>query len=136
MKGGVISITRAVGIRTHKLSKGAMNVRRWHAGCVPGRCGPCRKGETMEPDLLKLLAQFRILMKKERGTNLDLEKLMNDAAYARQACAQAEESENETLVMVSIALREKLGFLKTAAKPAAEKEPEPTKGKYMYGARS
>lgn len=90
----------------------------------------------MEADLLKLLAQLRILMKKERGAQLDLEKLMNDPAYARQVCAQAEESENETLVMVSIALREKLGLLKAGAKPAAEKAPEPAKGKYLHGARS
>jgi len=91
----------------------------------------------MEQELLKLLAQFRILMKKERGVQLDLEKMMTDAAYARSACAQAEETDNEMLVMLSIALREKLGFLKPATKPAEDKKPESGKPvKYMHGARS
>lgn len=92
----------------------------------------------MQQDLLKLLAQFRILMKKERGAHLDLERMMNDAAYSRQALAQAEDSDNEMLVMLSISLREKLGFLKVAAaKPAEAKQPEAAQaGKYMRGARS
>ena len=97
----------------------------------------------MEQDLLKLLAQFRILLKKERTVQLDLERMMSDAGYARQALAQAEDSENETLVMLSLALREKLGFLKAPpaaapAKPAEEQKPEPAAQgtKYLYGARS
>ena len=91
----------------------------------------------MEQELLKLLAQFRILMKKERGAQLDLEKMLTDAAYARAACAQAEESDSEMLVMLSITLREKLGFLRPATQPAEDKKPEPGKTvKYMHGARS
>jgi hypothetical protein len=92
----------------------------------------------MEHELLKLLAQFRILLKKERGAHLDLEKMMNDAGYARQALAQAEDCDNEMLVMLSISLREKLGFLKAAAaRPAETKQPEAAQAvKYLRGARS
>jgi hypothetical protein len=98
----------------------------------------------MEQDLLKALAHFKILFKKEKGVPADLEKMLNDPSYGRQLLAQAEESDNETLVVLALAIKDKLGYLKVAAAPpapvvkvAAEKVPEvaDTK-KYMYGPRS
>lgn len=55
----------------------------------------------MGQDLLKALAQFRILFKKELGVPADLEKMLSDPAYGRLVLAQAEDSGNETLVMLA-----------------------------------
>jgi len=85
--------------------------------------------------LLKTLAQFKILLKKEKGLSADLEKMMHDAAYGRQMLAAAEDSTNETLVLCAITIRDKLGHF-GAAKPAEEKKEDAPAGKYMHGARS
>ena len=91
----------------------------------------------MDQALLKTLAQFKILLKKEKGLSADLEKMMHDAAYGRQMLAAAEDSTNETLVLAALTIRDKLGHFNAAAKPAEEKDKETkTDGKYMHGARS
>jgi hypothetical protein len=98
----------------------------------------------MEQELLKALAHFKILYKKEQGVPVDLEKMLGDASYGRQVLAQAEESANETLVVLALAIKDKLGYLKVAAAPlppaapvAAEKKPAAADTKkYMYGPRS
>ena len=97
----------------------------------------------MEQELLKALAHFKILFKKEKGVPVDLEKMLGDAAYGRQVLAQAEETANETLVVLALAIKDKLGYLKvaatapTSAPVAAEKKPAAADTKkYMYGPRS
>jgi hypothetical protein len=100
----------------------------------------------MDQDLLKALAHFKVLLKKEKGMQVDLEKLLRDAAYGRQIMALAEESENETLVFVALSIKDKLGHLKVAPAPAPaasaaaekpqEKKPAAQTGKYFYGPRS
>jgi len=98
----------------------------------------------MEQELFKALAHFKILFKKDKGVPVDLEKMLGDASYGRQVLAQAEESANETLVVLALAIKDKLGYLKVAAAPpapvakvAAEKAPEAADTKkYMYGPRS
>lgn len=94
----------------------------------------------MDQALLKTLAQFKILLKKEKGVSADLEKMMQDAAYGRQMLSVAEDSTNETLVLAALTIRDKLGhFSAAAAKPAEDKEKDKDKkpdGKYMHGARS
>jgi hypothetical protein len=98
----------------------------------------------MDQDLLKALAHFKVLLKKAKGVQVDLEKLLRDAAYGRQIMALAEESENETLVFVALSIKDKLGHLKVAPAPAAsaaaekpqEKKPAAQTGKYFYGPRS
>ena len=96
----------------------------------------------MEQELLKALAHFKILFKKEKGVPVDLEKMLGDASYGRQVLAQAEESANETLVVLALAIKDKLGYLKVAAATpaapvAAEKKPPAADAKkYMYGPRS
>lgn len=100
----------------------------------------------MEQELLKSLAHFKILFKKEKGVPADLEKMLSDPAYGRQLLAQAEESENETLVVLALAIKDKLGFLKVAATPAPVPAPKAPAAeqkaatadakKYMYGPRS
>lgn len=101
----------------------------------------------MEQDVLKKLAQFRILMKKENGAQIDFEKIFSDTSYARHTLRLAEDSDNETLVFLALSLRQKLGLLTptTPAAPAAEQRapapaPTPTASpnaakKYMFGAR-
>jgi hypothetical protein len=98
----------------------------------------------MDQDLLKALAHFKILLKKVKGVQVDLEKLLRDAAYGRQIMALAEESENETLVFVALSIKDKLGHLNVAPAPAApapaekpqDKKPAAPSGKYFYGPRS
>jgi hypothetical protein len=98
----------------------------------------------MDQDLLKALAHFKILLKKVKGVQVDLEKLLRDAAYGRQIMALAEESENETLVFVALSIKDKLGHLRVAPAPAApapaekpqDQKPAAPSGKYFYGPRS
>ena len=89
----------------------------------------------MDQALLKTLAQFKILLKKEKGLTADLEKMMHDAAYGRQMLTAAEDSENEALVLAAVTIRDKFGHF-SAAKPAEEKKDDKPAGKYMHGARS
>ena len=91
----------------------------------------------MDQALLKTLAQFKILLKKEKGLSADLEKMMRDAAYGRQLLAAAEECENEALVLAAVTIRDKFGHFNAGSKPAEEKKEEKKpEGKYMHGARS
>jgi hypothetical protein len=88
--------------------------------------------------MLKLLAQFRILLKKEKGINVDFERLVGDPAYARELVKAGEDTDNEVLVMLALQLHEKLGLMgspKAAPAPvAAAKAVNPEK--YKFGARS
>jgi hypothetical protein len=93
----------------------------------------------MEQDLLKVLAQFRILLKKQTGFAADFERLMAEPAYAREVIAKAEDSDNEVLAMLALTLHEKLGLMKAPppapaapARPASSVDPQ----KYKFGARS
>jgi hypothetical protein len=93
----------------------------------------------MDQALLKALALFKILLRKEKGLTADLEKMVHDAAYGRQMLAAAEDSTNETLVLSAVTIRDKLGHFGAAAKPAEEKDKDKDKktdGKYLHGARS
>jgi len=91
----------------------------------------------MDQGLLKVLAQFKIFLKKEKGLSVDLEKMMNDPAYGRQMLAAAEESENETLVLTAVTIRDKFGHFGSAQPKTEEaKEKKVDAGKYMHGARS
>lgn len=91
----------------------------------------------MDQALLKTLAHFKILLRKEKGLQVDLEKMVHDAAYCRQMLAAAEDSANEALVRGAVTIRDKLGHFGAAAKPAEEKDKDKkTDGRYLHGARS
>ena len=91
----------------------------------------------MDQALLKVLAQFKILLKKEKGVSADLEKMMQDAAYGRQMLSVAEDSTNEAMVLAALTIRDKFGHFNAAQqKPAEEKKTDAPAGKYMHGARS
>jgi hypothetical protein len=92
----------------------------------------------MDQDSLKKLAQFRILMKKEKGVQIDFEKLLSDTTYARHNLSLAEDSDNEILVILALGLRQELGLLSPAPQgraPAQAAVPHNGK-KYVFGARS
>ena len=91
----------------------------------------------MDQEMLKVLAQFRILLKKEKGLAVDFERLMAEPDYARELARAGEDSDNELLVMLALQLHEKLGLMNVpkpvpAAAPAKVVSPE----KYKFGARS
>jgi hypothetical protein len=92
----------------------------------------------MDQETLKQLAHFKIMLKREKGLQVDLEKLLNDSAYGRQMLSAAEDSDKEELVLLALTLRDKFGHLKVApaAKPEEKKDDKPPPGKYMHGARS
>jgi hypothetical protein len=91
----------------------------------------------MDHELLKLLAHFKILLKKERGVQVDVEKLLHDAAYGRQMLAVAEETQSEALVLLALTIRDKFGHLDVAPAPRAAEESAAMPGrKYVHGARS
>src|SRR5262245_45975122 len=94
------------------------------------------KGPRMDQALLKVLAQFKILLKKEKNLTADLEKMMHDAAYGREMLAAAEDTANETLVLCALTIRDKFGHFNAAAKPEEKKDEKKPDGKYMHGARS
>jgi hypothetical protein len=96
----------------------------------------------MNNEALKLLGRFKILVKKEKGLGLDLEKLMAHPQYARHVLELAEDSTNQALLSLTSALRTRLGLSdpgpvslppQTVAPVAADKRPA---GKYKLGARS
>jgi hypothetical protein len=91
----------------------------------------------MDQALLKTLAQFKILLKKDKGVSVDLEKMMHNAEYGRQMLSVAEDSINEALVLCAVTIRDKFGHFSSAApKPAEEKKADAPAGKYLHGARS
>lgn len=94
----------------------------------------------MDQELLKTLAHFKILMKRERDVQIDLEKLMHDATYGRKVLAIAEESGSEPLVIAALTIRDKFGHfaVATAAAPQSEekKNTDAPAVKYLHGARS
>jgi hypothetical protein len=96
--------------------------------------------EEMDQEMLKLLAQFRILLKKEKGINVDFERLVDEPAYARELVKAGEDCDNEVLVMLALQLHEKLGLMSA---PASTPAPAPAPAaravspeKYKFGARS
>jgi hypothetical protein len=95
----------------------------------------------MDQDMLRMLAQFRILMKREAGLKVDLQRLVDDADYARQTLSAGEDSDSEALVTLALSLRDRLGLLQQKPVDAGAKaDPDladPAKGKrHFYGARS
>jgi hypothetical protein len=95
----------------------------------------------MDQDMLRMLAQFRILMKREAGLKVDLQRLVDDADYARRTLSAGEDSDSEALVTLALSLRDRLGLLQQKPVDAGAKaDPDladPAKGKrHFYGARS
>ena len=90
----------------------------------------------MDQEMLKVLAQFRILLKKEKGLAVDFERLMAEPDYARELARAGEDSDNELLVMLALQLHEKLGLMSVPAPAAAPAAKPVDPEKYKFGARS
>lgn len=94
----------------------------------------------MDNELLILLSKFSVLARTQIGA-VNPAKLFKDATYAEQVFEQVNQSGNEELMLLSLAVQSKLGKL---APPNANLKPEPKKPKpeeksnevkYLYGAR-
>jgi hypothetical protein len=101
----------------------------------------------MDQELLKELAHFKVMLKKQTGLSADISKLMTDKAYGLSTLSAAEECDDVDLITLALTLKSKLGLLPQpraqsaapapAPAPAAKPEPEPEKpkGKYVFGTR-
>ncbi|HEX9390418.1 MAG TPA: hypothetical protein VF928_03805 [Usitatibacteraceae bacterium] len=93
----------------------------------------------MDQALLKELAQFKMLFKRTINQTVDIERLISDAPYGKDLLSLAEDSDNETLVLMALSLKDKLGLLPqpraaeaTPAEAGADAKPN---DKYVRGAR-
>ncbi len=85
---------------------------------------------------IRLLARFKLQVRRVLNQAVDLERLRSDSAYARSLLAQIEDrAEDEELLVLAMRLHDillpRLGgaVARPPAAPVAEK-------KYMFGARS
>ncbi len=70
---------------------------------------------------LASLARFKLLMRQIHKTVVDLTLLSQDLAYRKQVLDQAENTDDENLLLLAIQLRARLGLL--TALPLAEPAP-------------
>lgn len=69
------------------------------------------------------LAQFKLLMRQYTGVSVKIDDLIHDVQYQQSIFDLAEEQDQEDLLMASLVLRSRLGWLETQ-RPTAE-APEP-----------
>ncbi len=93
----------------------------------------------MDQALLKELAQFKMLFKRTINQTVDIERLIADAPYGKDLLSLAEDSDNETLVLMALSLKDKLGLLPqprvAEATPAEGEADAKPNDKYVRGAR-
>ncbi len=81
----------------------------------------------MDQALLKELAHFKVMLKKQLGISADISKLMSDKAYGLATLTAAEDCNDVDLITLALTLKDKLGLLPTiGAAPAAPSAPAPT----------
>ena len=91
----------------------------------------------MNEDVFKLLTSFIVKGRRITGP-VSSDRILGDAAYAREVFRKVEEEGDEDLVLLSLRLRDHLGLLAhggDGAPEAAKDEAKPD-GKYRFGARS
>lgn len=94
----------------------------------------------MDNELLILLSKFSVVARTQIGA-VNPAKLFKDTAYAEQIFEQVNQSGNEELMLLSLAVQSKLGKLDSTSKPTKPeyKRPntteKPAEIKYLYGAR-
>lgn len=69
------------------------------------------------------LAQFKLLMRQYTGVSVKIDDLIHDVQYQQSIFDLAEDQDQEDLLMASLVLRSRLGWLETQ-RPTAE-APEP-----------
>jgi len=87
---------------------------------------------------IRLLARFKLQVRRLLNQSVDLEKLRNDPVYAADCLARVEEkADDEELLVLALRLRAMLVPRSPAAQPVpAVAEPVATEKKYLFGARS
>jgi len=95
-----------------------------------------------EIELARLLARFKLQVKRALGRSVNLTAMMNDPAYARATLDEIEElADDEEFLLLVICLREKLAPAAVAAPvvPAPASEAAPARSQalrdYRFGAR-
>lgn len=94
-------------------------------------------------ELTRLLAKFKLSVRRQLDLSVNLERLQNEPDYAREQFATLEELiEDEELLVTLLTLRERL-VPRALSLPAAEPEPPalaaeslPTQARYRFGPRS
>jgi hypothetical protein len=85
-------------------------------------------------ELARMLAKFKLQVRRSLDQSVDLERLKNEPAYARQRLAEIEEATTDEELLVSLLLLRDRLALKQGPTPA--RPPVPAKGgKYLFGAR-
>ncbi len=71
------------------------------------------------------LAQFKLLMRQYTGVSVKIDDLIHDVQYQQSIFDLAEEQDQEDLLMASLVLRSRLGWLETQRPTAEAPEPGP-----------
>jgi hypothetical protein len=82
----------------------------------------------MDQALLKELAHFKVMLKKQLGVSADISKLMADREYGLATLTAAEECDDVDLITLALTLKSKLGLLPVAGAapaPVASKSTSP-----------
>lgn len=90
----------------------------------------------MDNELLVLLSKFSVAARKVIGP-VNPAKVVKDQEYAKHVFEQADALGDEELLLVSLELQNKLGFLDGKVVPisAPVKKEEEVAAKYLFGAR-
>lgn len=71
------------------------------------------------------LAQFKLLMRQYTGVSVKIDDLIHDVQYQQSIFDLAEDQDQEDLLMASLVLRSRLGWLETQRLKAEAPEPGP-----------
>ena len=110
----------------------------WHNACSVIRDSNNENDGNMDEhiELLRLLARFKLQVRRELDQAVDLERLKNDIEYARTRLAEIEESTaDEEVLLTVLRLREKL-LPGHYVMVSAAVDPAVTEQRYLFGARS
>ena len=90
----------------------------------------------MDDNTFRLLSSFIVRTRKIVGP-VDASRLVNDVNYASEIFRKVEELGGEEEIMLSLTLRQKLGFLenKKTPDPPPPEPPTNNNSKYKFGAR-
>ena len=86
-------------------------------------------------ELARMLARFKLQVRRELNESVDLNRLKNDPDYARERLAQIEDqTADEELLVMLLVLRERLvaGIMPP---PVVPPKAEAADAKYRFGAR-
>ena len=71
------------------------------------------------------LAQFKLLMRQYTGVSVKIDDLIHDVQYQQSIFDLAEDQDQEDLLLASLVLRSRLGWLETQRPTAEAPEPGP-----------